>query len=83
MAGSTDIDLIVNGVYYQAKSTSGSFKSLAETQAWVAKAIADMGSSASYSKVKYVVPPGTSIPGVIDDFFRDNGIDVIRDIQHR
>ncbi len=77
IVGKTDVDLIIEGVYYQAKSTSGAFRSLDTTKAWVAKAMADMGGSASYSRIKYVVPSAADVPDNILLWFRGVGIDII------
>jgi hypothetical protein len=62
----TDIDIVVleagKRIYYQFKSSRRAFISYAETTGWVAKAMKDLGPSASYSQIRYVVPDLSMVP---------------------
>jgi hypothetical protein len=83
-AGITDIDIVVSEItqqiFYQVKSTSGSFKSLPDTQAWVRKAMTELDTD-DYARVKYVVPGGVNVPSKIQQWFDEVGITVIDDLQ--
>jgi len=58
-AGKTDIDLIVNGVYYQVKRSGDAFKKGARgIVEWVDEARAD-----GATIIRYVTPDGSKIPG--------------------
>lgn len=66
--GPTDIDFIIDGVYYQAKS--GSIGSLDSVKKWIAKARAD-----GATMIKYVIPGGkNSVPADILEAMAERGI---------
>lgn len=74
---STDIDLIIDGVYYQVKRSANAFgygkAGLQKTKAWVAKAIADGAQT-----VKYVTQPRVMIPPKVAAWLAKKGIEIIR-----
>ncbi len=82
-AGNTDIDIVITEglqrVFYQLKSTAGSFRSLPNDQAWVKKALTELD-TVDYSQIKYVIPSGVNVPPIINKWLDDVGVIVIDDL---
>ncbi|MCW0220623.1 MAG: hypothetical protein OJI67_20015 [Prosthecobacter sp.] len=82
----TDIDVVVREggslVYYQFKRSSDAFRygeaGLQGAQAWVKKALKDLGPDADYSKIKYAVPDEVGVPPRIQEWF--NSLDPIIEV---
>jgi len=80
----TDIDIVVlDGsaeVYYQLKRSADAFgfgkNGLERAQAWVKKALKDLGEETNYSLVKYVKPDDVTVPPQIKNWFDDIAIQI-------
>jgi len=74
--GRTDIDVVIrengNLVYLQCKRSTDALRygkqGLDNAMLWVQKAMKDLATQ-DYSRIKYVVPPGTRIPPRIETWF--------------
>jgi len=78
----TDIDIVVSlgaETLLQVKRSAKALGSLNKVKEWVAKAAAELGTT-DYSRIKYVVPTGVTIPRNIRSYFNraDINIEVIR-----
>ena len=86
----TDIDVVIleggKNVYYQFKRSKEALgygeKGLESTKAWVAKAMKDLSLEIpDYSRVRYAVPEGVSIPPQIKSWFDSLGEATIEIVQ--
>jgi Ca2+-binding RTX toxin-like protein len=74
----TDIDVVAEGVYYQAKSSTSAFKTLDDVMNWVAKAKEHARVNGIIPPViKYVVPNLDIVPADIKAWLADELIDII------
>ncbi len=75
--GNTDIDIVIREggqlIHFQAKRSADAFRfgkeGLTKAQAWVAKALADLGTT-DIRRVRYLVPPGVRIPPQVANWFQ-------------
>ncbi|HEX4954148.1 MAG TPA: PKD domain-containing protein [Thermoanaerobaculia bacterium] len=83
----TDIDIIANGILYQVKRSTGALGSANDVKAWVGKAVAYQKevlgqAAADFSKIKYIIPPGTHVSQPIRNFLEEVGVEIIDTIAH-
>jgi hypothetical protein len=69
----TDIDIIADGVFYQAKSTLGALEGPNEVRTWIHRALAS-----GAQQIRYVMPHGFDIPEEIQKIFNRHSILVER-----
>lgn len=66
-------------IYLQLKRSTEAVgygaRGLARTQAWVRKALADLGTT-DYQRVRYVLPGGVSLPPQVAKWFGSAGINI-------
>jgi hypothetical protein len=82
----TDIDVLVDGVAYQCKNgyaalVAGGNSGLTKAEQWVGAVLKEVGGDPN--KVKYLVPPGTKVPELLQEFFDTVGVKVLFEVPLR